>query len=238
MGWVDTPGTNESLENFRQRILNSGRFERLSTRECLKAYSTQYVSARGNVFLVQDQVMYSTLSISGPYLSSPTDYPSYTWQCPWQSQADCNPYNKTQIKDMDLWSPFGEVVRYCWSELSKENCKLNFDLDFALIVMSCNLIKIICMFLTLRKHKRSALITIGDAIQSFLDCPDPTTKGLCTISTDRMVSLWEWRCTFAPELMLAKKRFLLDVECQKWTPKRRRWSSSVTGGRWYVCYIL
>ena len=40
------------------------------------------------------------------------------------------------------------------------------------------------MFLTFKKHKRGALITVGDAIGSFFDDEDATTRGLPIYSTD------------------------------------------------------
>lgn len=89
--------------------------------------------------------------------------------------------------------PSNHAIQYCWSELIDEHCKLNFCLQIALIVISCNSVKVVCRFLTPCIHKTSALITFGDTLDSFLEVPEHTTRGLCTFSADRIKFLWGWK---------------------------------------------
>ena len=56
-------------------------------------------------------------------------------------------------------------------------CKLEFSLAFALIVLACNIGKVCAIAFLLWKYRAPLLVTIGDAIASFLEEPDPTTKG-------------------------------------------------------------
>ncbi len=177
-----------------------------------------------------------------PYLSSPVVYPSYDWQCPQGSPKPCHPENRTVIPDPDDWRPYGDKVQYCWSENVVENCKLSFNLDFAVIVMLCNLCKVIGMFLTYKTHKQWALITLGDAIESFLDRPDDSTLGLCIYSTDRIQLIWGWGggspYNLVPELMSAKDQSLLDISSKQWRPRSRYWAAAPNRRRWACCFIL
>ncbi|KAL8847230.1 MAG: hypothetical protein Q9221_007717 [Calogaya cf. arnoldii] len=49
------------------------------------------------------------------------------------------------------------------------------------------------MSLKLWLHRAPALITTGDAVNSFLTQPDETTSGLCLFSGASMYLHWEWR---------------------------------------------
>ena len=265
------PISNDSFRNltqiaeqFRDRL---GSFEKLSARDCFQTYSTQYVSTRGDLLLVQNHVGQEYIVDSAiphsipdyvssilqpesppsirtwfdyenntgfPYLSVPIRYPSYDWVCPLNSQNPCDPRNRTEIPSPDTWQPYGDRVQYCWSEKVEENCRVGFSLYFAIVVMVCNFVKVIGMFLTLKTHKRSALITVGDAIESFLDDEDVTTRGLCSQSTDLIQLLWSWKNV--SELALPHEKLLHDVQSMQWEPKRRYWGGSATRKRWVGCF--
>ena len=60
---------------------------------------------------------------------------------------------------------------------AKQNCTVQFIPDVLWTVVVCNTIKVIC-FLTLLKLPFEPLITLGDAIESFLSTPDETTADL------------------------------------------------------------
>ncbi|KAL8837011.1 MAG: hypothetical protein Q9170_002700 [Blastenia crenularia] len=138
-------------------------------------------------------------------------------------------------------------VQYCLSEkVPEQRCELNFSLTFAIIVVLSNLVKVVCMFLTLWRHDVLALITIGDAIESFLDRPDNFTKGFC-IYSDRLVRLlleWEHKAqagskmNFLPIIDVTRETFLDDPESRKWRPQKRRWWSAVPTVRWVASGLL
>jgi hypothetical protein len=70
----------------------------------------------------------------------------------------------------------------CYSELRTEHCQIKFSLGLICIVIISNASKAICMVITFLYAKESTLVTLGDAIASFLDDPDLTTTGLCLAS--------------------------------------------------------
>lgn len=70
----------------------------------------------------------------------------------------------------------------CLSERVDEKCELVFNLPISLVVIACNVAKIVCMFLTAKEDRDDVLLKIGDAVASFLKNPDPTTAGHCLMS--------------------------------------------------------
>lgn len=109
----------------------------------------------------------------------------------------------------------------------EEQCKLNFSLEIALIVIACKLTKVVCMFFTVWKRRDSALVTLGDAIESFLETPDSSTRGLCMFSSDVMKLLWTWEDNLLDEFGPTRTDFLEDAKILKWKPKCRYWECNI-----------
>lgn len=76
-------------------------------------------------------------------------------------------------------------VEYCLSETRGVSyCQLQFVWYTLLIVVACNLVKVICMSLVayhLWDLNEPILATIGDCVTSFLERPDETTAGWCLL---------------------------------------------------------
>ena len=173
--------------------------------------------------------------------SLPTSYPSYQWQCQ-RVESDCPPIiylaNATQEQK---WKPFGSTVSRCIAERTPENCMLNLSLNFGLVVIACNITKVFCMFWVLRHHKISALMTIGDAINSFLNEPDQTTSGLCLYSSAKMYLHWEWQGdSFETSLQwkILKQTRLDDLKMPVHKVERWYWGQSASVMRWIMCLVL
>jgi hypothetical protein len=87
--------------------------------------------------------------------------------------AECKPLSELDEAADPLW----EIkVDHCLSLRTSEECRLFYHLPIALAMIICNLIKIVCIWLLLRIDRRDLILTMGDAISSFLQRPDPTTK--------------------------------------------------------------
>ncbi|KAJ5466520.1 hypothetical protein N7530_010307 [Penicillium desertorum] len=96
------------------------------------------------------------------------------------------------------WSTNGPI-RYCYSETMPERCNVSIIPMFLMIVIICNVIKIVCFAVALYIAKASdhqPLCTTGDAIQSFLQHPDHYTQGRCLAAKD---------------------------DYEKWLPRSREW---------------
>ena len=112
-------------------------------------------------------------------------------------------------------------VRGCKSEITEERCKVQFSLGIMIAVICCNLVKACAMIMTLVRSREPTLVTLGDAIGSFLRIPDPTTMGICF--ADRRFIDREWRrgCRTGP---------------RQWNQKgEHRWWTNVSKTRWITC---
>jgi hypothetical protein len=76
------------------------------------------------------------------------------------------------------WMPIGEKVDYCLSSSFEPRCKLESVPHLPVVVVLFNAVKVLvllCVWLLLRDRP---LMSIGDAVSSFLTFPDETTKEL------------------------------------------------------------
>jgi len=95
-------------------------------------------------------------------------------------------------------------IEYCLSQQVPEVCKVGFTVYIMLIVVICNLLKVATMIASFWVLDDTPLVTIGDALSSFLEKPDETTKDRC---------LMEARSSITKP----------DLNGEKWNPKRHRW---------------
>ncbi|KAF2832862.1 hypothetical protein CC86DRAFT_461346 [Ophiobolus disseminans] len=76
----------------------------------------------------------------------------------------------------------GWPVGYCLSESGEPHCKLHFELGIAVAVTVLNLLKALLMFCVAFGVYDEPLLTIGDAVASFLHEHDPSTQNMCLAS--------------------------------------------------------
>ncbi|KAH3907652.1 hypothetical protein HBI56_180480 [Parastagonospora nodorum] len=74
-------------------------------------------------------------------------------------------------------------VDYCLSERAELQCSLNFSSVIASAVTALNFFKAMLMFHIVFSTKRKPIITMGDAVASFLDDRDATTTNMGPISS-------------------------------------------------------
>jgi hypothetical protein len=60
-------------------------------------------------------------------------------------------------------------------------------LPFILVVITANLVKAMAFILAPRICSTGRIVTIGDAISSFLEIPEDTTRGKCTPTKRKLV---------------------------------------------------
>jgi hypothetical protein len=240
-----------------QKVL--ARYKNLTTAECFDQYSEQYVSEVGNVYLVQAGATvfrnpyewatmfdpkrgnftwfrnsYGLSRHDIPFISSPDSYPSNGWRCASHRFDSCNVENEFEVpRDRSKWAPYESQVKYCLVEQVEEICRLQFNLPIALSVILSNFIKVVCMGLTLFLYKNhEALVTIGDAVASFLDHPDPETRNRCLHSRRLVEAEWNW------EHARGAKKDELGIEPERFVTKTERWSRAPSRGRWLATYTL
>lgn len=168
-------------------VSNSSAWRRLDPIACMNAYGSAFISDYRDLMLITNDRGNSTNNTvfyvdSITYDSgSGTDLP-YSWIC-----LDAHPshnYNYQcnigeERKNATEWHVGGRKIDHCLAQPVEPHCKLQFSLGILIAVIVCNAVKSLAMFWTLRRQKDVTLVTIGDAIASYLDEPDELTKGRC-----------------------------------------------------------
>ena len=200
--------------------------------ECARAYNTDFLSNRSNLFLItkhssnttQDNTILDMIRISSNRITP------NSWMCGDLHQSDwssCNTSEPTAnlASGLPWWVKLktGEEVEVvkCRSEITKEKCKVRFSLAIMMVVIWCNLVKACCMVMAVVRSREPTLVTLGDAIDSFLRTPDPTTIGMCFANRQYIGRDWRRRWKARP---------------RQWKQKGvQRWWTSVSKTRWITC---
>ncbi|KAG0635398.1 hypothetical protein HOY80DRAFT_1093559, partial [Tuber brumale] len=209
-------------------------YEDLTPSECIKHYNTDIVSNRRNLFVIAKDSPNPMHNNTFLHVTQT----EYTWSVArgWicgeglYSQSSCN-YNElaSNVTTGLPWrmklATYGEVeISGCKSERIRGNCKVQFSLWIMITVICCNLITACSMAMVVARSREPTLVTLGDAVDSFLRIPDPTTIGICF--ADRRFIEREWRHGW-------------------WSGTRQwghtgvqRWWTSVSKTRWITCNIF
>lgn len=215
-----------------------------SANECYSRFESQYVSNSGNVYIVQEKptVWGNIVHEAGtshwragrsiPIMSSPKTYPSNSWRC--QTDDCVQNYTMKAPNNRTEWVPNASSVRYCMVEQVSENCSLLFNFKLALAVITANLIKAICMGIILISYwKHQAIVTVGDAIASFLDEPDPETIQRCLYGRQSIQALWcEGKSNHK------NRQGIEDRQPQIAKLTASTWSKAISQNQWLTTYSL
>lgn len=206
----------------------STKFTNLTSAQCVEAYATNFVSQYGNVILISSNPNTSNSSIiSCSFIGHQHEIP-YSWVCGdgWsadphihgQQQQVCTLTNATQ--GLSTWTVDRSSIDYCLVHKVSEACELNLSRTIMFVVIGMNIAKVCIMILTVWKLQEPTLVTIGDAVASFLERPDTTTKGMCLAKkTDFIRESWNLR---PPKV---------------WSPKKYFWFRAASVNRWTTCIL-
>jgi hypothetical protein len=124
------------------------------------------------------------------------------------------------LKSAGNWTILGQKINHCRAERTPGHCSLEVSVYILVAVIICNLIKSTAMFWTLLRQRENTLVTFGDALASFLELPNETTKHRCLMSKDDVLR------SFAAER--------IDIPQPVPFPncKRHRWYEAVGPKRW------
>ncbi len=208
----------ESLNNASSTLQdyqsNQTSLVKLENKDCEELYGAQMVSAYSDFILVSthsnstNSLLYYDLGQVSQLLIDIDRYPSLVGGSGDFTFLKNSNANETHIQ-------------YCLSKRVEEHCKLQFSLAIMIVVIICNLIKTICMSIIAWKQDPEPLVTLGDAIASFLDRPDMTTGGNCIVGKSRFEGSRYW-----------------GLHLSRWDPKRLCWFRAASKRRWLVCNIL
>lgn len=208
---------------------NTTAFDNLTNSDCIAAYSTSFVTGRSNILAVTEASTGFNDSVY-IYMDETPDLetgssPSYTWICLDTDGYDSDDCDTSKARsNASKWTLGSKKIAYCLSEKVPEYCKFQFSVTILAAVIICNLCKSVSMFLTLWRQRDATLVTVGDAVASFLEFPDETTTGRCMMGkVDVNKGPLAWKH--------GKK--VLPITYRK--PLRRRWFSAASPKRWAFC---
>ena len=228
------------LEGYNE---STNSYEDLTPSECTKLYNTDYMSNHRNLFLItkhsssttHNNTLLDMISVRSAGISPDS------WMCAYylvdntrsfqDFEFSCNPSELTSNVARGLpWRvrlTTGEEVEIggCKSERTPEKCKAQFSLRIMLVIIFCNLVKACCMVVAVVRSREPTLVTLGDAIESFLTIPDRTTMGICFADRHFIKTKWSrdgWRA--GP---------------RRWKQKGlQRWWTSASKTRWITCIVF
>lgn len=256
LGW-----NNITEQKYQQLRGTASTLQRLENRACLEAYLGPINSNRGDVLLISS---YNSTDVMSPSQDGQNTFfsvasgfnhgtgaqTSSQWICNIQTDSYDNGAScdlKKSASTATSWVFEEWNVQFCLSQLEEEHCKLQFSAAIMIFVICCNFTKLICMIWIARKRDAEPLVTLSDAIASFLDEPDPTTRDACLAGRkdfeDNEPSNWSaglkgllrFRLRRVPPSKLKGSWGMLPME---WAPKRHFWFTTASVSRWIFCNTL
>jgi hypothetical protein len=185
-------------------------------------------------------------------ISSALRFIPESWTCDpsvIMSGAYCatNASNEHKTPTQWLVTPEHFVIDHCLSQPTSEQCTLEYSFTILLIVVACDVLKLIAMAIALWWLPERPLATIGDAIASFLERPDPFTLGKCLLDQTgarRRVTALSGERGSSPYLHVGSTHdsVLHQTGCPKhhpveWTHRVSRWYSVPSKLRW-ISFVL
>jgi hypothetical protein len=197
---------------------------------CLRTPPT--TSAKSEAFFLSPRTLAHTLATVGFSVETwdPKYQIPYSWICgdfnpnPYVSTAPSAPCTlQTALNNADTWGYDSNLYAYCLVEVVPEQCSIKFSLVIMLIVIAANTTKVAVMVIVFLKFRAPTLVTLGDAVASFLNDPDPTTAGMCMSTKKDVFKVGQDLSTYP---------------AKPWSLKRHFWFNAVSLKRWLTCNIL
>ncbi|KAG0126957.1 hypothetical protein HOY82DRAFT_523938 [Tuber indicum] len=241
--WMESERQNIPLLNSVLEGYNASTqdYEDLTPQDCTKLYNTDFMSNHRNLFLIAKHSSNATHNntIVNMFEVQANGISPSSWMCDYDKGDAAGSYyrddytcdssdlvsNVTSGVPWQVQLKTGVVVEIsgCKSERTPkpEKCKLQFSLGIMIVVIFCNLVKACSMITAVVRSREPTLVTLGDAVDSFLRIPDPTTTGMCF--ADRQFVKREWRHGWRTGPTQWKQM------------EGRRWWTSVSKTRWVTC---
>ncbi|RHZ60722.1 uncharacterized protein CDV56_108808 [Aspergillus thermomutatus] len=125
----------------------------------------------------------------------------------------------------------------------KGQCQLLYNPPISIIVIITAAIKVAAMFLAAKLDRRRSepLLTVGDAVASFLTHPDPMTRGACWMAKSDVERTWRTLGARPPESQVALVHGGDGREIHLRSgrlARRQHWWQAASSHRWAVTFAL
>lgn len=228
--YISKNKTDGALNSADWKSMYSGflgdNVEEMDATRCIDTYRVAFQSSRGNLLLVSDDKKDENRTAE---IFDISGYP-YLWMCGQSGErvagilagnSTCEDYLLELRTTSGGWKPLGSSVKECYSQKTEEHCKLLFSSALCWTVTAFNLAKgVLMLFVAFGMGEEDPLMTIGDAVASFLQYQDESTADMCLKSKDHFVAQ-HW----------SKGPIQYDLKPQ--------WKSvAVSPGAWLLCFLL
>lgn len=239
---------------------NETALTRLGPSDCIEQYANFLQNQFSNVIAVSRNASIGSQTLLDVYTNYElTDsWDPMHWACVDNPNVTCDDLvaalndNKTLRNASNPpphWTIDGNwVIDYCLASIATETCKLKMSLNIVAFVIISTTVKLVAIIVTLSTLEIDRFITIGDAVASFLENPDPTTKGGClAMKIDLERSFFRARRYFLgdnagknePYEFLRLFCMRVESEC-KFIPNAEvslRWYQAPSNKRWSICML-
>jgi hypothetical protein len=240
--YYESKQANRSQIHDLHSYVSQNKTEKLANIDCIRAFAQSYQTSRRAVVLVADYnvsevivddaqydptSVHNSLGIGIAEVGPPAgdfDDDSCWWNTVRSRNLakyhDCQAGLSEILTDPSSWAPFGTKIDYCIGIPAKEQCKLQFSVPVMSIVMLMNFTKAVILLWMVRKIHDAPLLTLGDAVASFLAVPDNTTS--CDL-------LFRSPYTFKAFTDNSNDRLHSNTRPKRWATviSRKRWTVSL-----------
>ncbi|KAF2489259.1 hypothetical protein BU16DRAFT_567439 [Lophium mytilinum] len=244
--WDSDEGKYErALVHDMQVYAVADKLDRLDNKACIDAWTKGYQTVYSSLLLVSKNS--SVSDGDDPVLEMDWDYPMtrhlfkgweydpFQWICQadrpesvddYQVATPCMGKELNRVTDNPSeWVVWRYEVSHCLSKSAPRHCKICISLPLMLVVIAMNVVKAAIMIGVARRTRNGPLLTIGDAISTYLEDSDPYTKGLSASGKSYFVNH-------------SKQEHPWHTSAYQLTLKRQRWFTAVSRKRWIFCIAL
>lgn len=120
-------------------------------------------------------------------------------------------------------------ISHCLAQVAGDTCKVGISAMLLAIVVGCNAFKVMTLALTALGLRFRPIVTLGDAVASFLDRQEMLTEGFCML-TQAEARTWSNGSALTP----GQSR----KQPERWKPRAWRGFHAASGWRWFFCSLL
>ncbi|KAJ5937109.1 hypothetical protein N7466_003559 [Penicillium verhagenii] len=227
----------------------SGDLERLDNQACVDAFAVTFEEAYSKVLIVTQDVgdndTYAYVMTNGvfqPIFNTRGDASTnpYMWLCGVESlrlsATSCYTGRDFWTRSLDNWKVglsdnSQYTVEYCLVEKAPQSCKLEYSFQLVIVVIAFNLSKIAILLFMWLGIQNSPILTIGDAIASFLRDPDPHSRRSCLLTKREVKSTSQYNGS-------VNTSNSPRCEPRAFDPSRKRWSTAASTSRWTLSMLF
>ncbi|KAL1603665.1 hypothetical protein SLS60_005253 [Paraconiothyrium brasiliense] len=219
-------------------------FRNLSNAQWKQTYDTKFVADHGDLFLAIDRIAFSTSNLpTAPYTD---DFlPLYIKKGSQEiirnltiESADWIRYDYSTGISVDGGIPVSMRVTQVFAKTIEPRSRIQISLYFMVTVITFNLLKLVIMLRVLLTDKHDYIVTLGDALATFLKHPDPVTEGKCMYGKEEMM----YHLGHAPHYAKGEEKNIEEYFSARlagmWLPQRKPYFSFITYDRQVFLALL